>query len=151
MSETDPRITVVCDTREQKPWVFSPERFIVERGTLQTGDYTIKGLESRLRIEKKTLGDYVGTVVGSWLRFVRELNRLTFFDVGIIVVEADIDDVLQHRYESEASPSSVIGRANAIMLDFGVPTFWWGSRTNCVTMVESFLTLASKKLGGMAA
>lgn len=145
----DHRITVIQDTREQKGWDnLDPTRFIVERATLHAGDYSIKGLESRLRIERKSLGDYVGTVIGDYLRFVKELRRLSYFDIGVIVVESDIGEVLAHRYESEAKPASVLGRANAIFLDFGVPTLWWGKRSDCITMVESFLPIAAKKLGG---
>lgn len=139
-------ITVIQDTREQRPFPLDPTRFNVEVGTLLTGDYTIKGLEQRLRIERKQLGDMVGTVIGDWIRFRKELNRLAYFDVAAIVVEADIQDVLAHRYESEAKPESVIGRANAIFLDHGIPVFWWGGRPNCVAMVESLFALAVKKL-----
>ena len=141
-------ITVIQDTREQRPFAFDPLRFAVEVGTLLTGDYTVKGLEQRLRIERKQLGDFVGTVIGDWIRFRKELNRLAYFDVALIVVEADVQDVLAHQYESDAKPESVIGRANGIFLDHGIQVAWWGKRSNCVAMVENFLTLAWKKLGG---
>jgi len=140
-------ITVIADTREQRVWSFDPTRFVVERGTLQTGDYTVRGLESRLRIERKGLGDFVQTVISDWIRFRKELYRLAFFDVALIVVEADLSDVFAKRYESDATPESVIGRANGIFLDHGVQVAWWGSRTRCVSMVENFLALAAKKLG----
>lgn len=150
MATSDP-ITVIADTREQRPWSLDPTRFAVERGTLQTGDYTVRGLESQLRVERKSLGDFVGTVIGDWIRFRKELNRLSFFDVALIVVEADLSDVFAKRYESDASPESVIGRANGIFLDHGVQVAWWGSRSGCVSMVENFLTLAVKKLGMVGA
>lgn len=144
---TEGLITVIADTREQTPWVLDPTRFKVERGTLQTGDYTVHGLEGRLRIERKSLGDFVGTVIQDWIRFRKELYRLAFFDLACVVVEADVEDVLAKRYESDASPASVIGRAHACYLDHGVPVFWWGKRTDTVAMVESLLTQAVKKLG----
>lgn len=146
MQPTSGPITVIADTREQRPWSLDPSRFVLERAPLQTGDYTVKGLEARLRIERKSLGDAVGTFISDWLRFRKELYRLAFFDVACIVVEADLSDVYAHRYESDAAPDSVIGRANAIYLDHGVPVFWWGNRAGCVGMVESFLALAVKKL-----
>lgn len=140
-------ITVIADTREQRIWEFDPTRFKTERGTLHTGDYTVHGLQGSLRIERKSLGDFVGTIIQDWIRFRKELYRLAYFQVSLIVVEADIGDVLAKRYESDASPESVIGRANGIFLDHGIQVAWWGGRTNCVTMVENFLTLAVKKLG----
>lgn len=139
-------ITVITDTREQTPWALDPTRFVMERGTLKTGDYTVKGLDSRLRIERKNLGDAVSTFITDWLRFRKELYRLAFFDYAAIVVEADVEDVLAKRYESEASPASVIGKAHACYLDHGVPVFFWGKRSGTVAMVESLFALAVKKL-----
>ncbi len=142
-------IPVVVDTREQRSWSLCPDTFAVERGTLKTGDYAFGGdLRDRLCIERKNLGDAVGTFIGDWLRFRKELYRLAAFDIAAIVVEADIADVLAHRYESEANPMSVLGRAHACFLDHNVPVFFWGAKTGCVTMVESFLRQAWVKLGG---
>lgn len=141
-------ITVLTDTREQRPWSLDPSRFRTERTTLRTGDYTIAGLEDRFAIERKSLGDFVGTVIGDWIRFRKELYRLAAFDFAAVVVEADLADVFAHRYESEANPESVIGRANAIYLDHGVPVWWWGSRLGgCVHMAENLFAMAAKKLG----
>lgn len=134
-------ITVIADTREQTPWVFDPSRFETVRETLQTGDYTVKGFKATLRVERKSLGDFVGSVIHDWLRFRKKLVRLAFFDIACVVVEADISDVYAHRYESDANPASVLGKANAIYLDHGVPVFWWGPRSHCVPMVERFFRL----------
>lgn len=141
-------IPILIDTREQRPWSLDPSRFATSRATLRTGDYTIAGLEDRFVVERKSLGDFVGTVIGDWIRFRKELYRLAAFDFAVIVVEADTADVFAHRYESEANPESVIGRANAIYLDHGVPVLWWGSRLGgCVHMAENLFAMAAKKLG----
>lgn len=143
-------VPVVVDTREQTPWNLSAALFEVEVATLRTGDYTIRGFEDRLALERKSLGDFVQTVTRDWLRFRKELYRLAAFDVAAVVVEADVAAVMEHRYESDADPASVLGRANGILLDHGVPVFWWGPRATCTVMVERFLLLAAKKLGGAA-
>ena len=147
---TASHIPVVFDTREQKPWAFDPTRFSMSRETLRPGDYTVRGMEDELRIERKSLGDFVGTVIGDWMRFRKSLNRLAYYDVSLIVVEADLEDVFARRYESDALPESIIGRANGIFLDHGIQVAWWGNRTACVTMVENFLTLAVKKIRGVS-
>lgn len=139
-------IPIIVDTREQRPWTFPPERFTVTRKALSAGDYSIAGGEHRVALERKSLGDYVSTVIGNWLRFRRELNRLMTFDIAAIVVESNVEDVMQHKYESEAEPASVMGRAHGIFLDTGIPTLWWGSRAVCEPQVWQFLTLADKKL-----
>lgn len=143
-------IPVTIDTREQRPWPLDPTRFAVTRGTLHTGDYALTGYESQICLERKGLGDWVQTVIADWIRFRKELYRLAGFDMAAIVVEATVEDVLAHRYESDASPASVLGRANGCWLDHGTPVYFWGSRTAAVTMAESFFTLAWKKLRGAA-
>lgn len=141
-------IPILIDTREQRPWDFDCESFTTERATLRAGDYSIAGLEDRVCIERKSLGDFVNTVIQDWLRFRKELYRLAAFDHASIVVEANLEDVLAHKYESDAKPISVIGRAHGIYLDHGIPVFFWGPRSVCTAMVERFLLLAAKKLGG---
>lgn len=141
-------VHVLIDTREQRPWEFDSELFTTARAHLQTGDYTIAGLEDRVCMERKSLGDFVNTVIQDWLRFRRELYRLAGFDVAAVVVEADLADVFNHKYESDAQPASVIGRINGIYLDHGVPVLFWGPRGCCNAMVERFLILANKKLRG---
>lgn len=57
-SELKPeQVTAIIDNREQLPFDLSPLR--TEAGTLATGDYSLKGLERRIAIERKSLSDYV--------------------------------------------------------------------------------------------
>jgi ERCC4-type nuclease len=144
------KLVVLEDTREKRGWGadFDAERFEVRPATLATGDYSLEGLEhSRLAIERKSLGDAVGTFFHQWTRFRHELNRLSCFDLALVVIEANIDDVLEHRYESEAEPAAVLGRINSITIDHNIPVCFWGPRPSCITMVERFLLQAHKKLG----
>jgi DNA excision repair protein ERCC-4 len=141
------RIPILVDSREQRPWELDAATFDAATATLATGDYTIAGVQDRFVIERKSLGDFVSTVIHDWLRFRKEVYRLASFDVAAIVVEADLGDVIGKRYESDAKPEAVLGRANGIFLDHGVPVLFWGPRPVCITMVERFLLLAAKKLG----
>ena len=138
-------IRVIVDTREQRPWLFPASAFCTERATLATGDYTIAGCEQRFCIERKSLGDFVGTVIGDWLRFRKELIRMSGFDLAAIVVEATVADVIEHKYESEANPQSVLGRAHSILIDHGIPVYFWGSRMFCEPMVHQFMTITASK------
>lgn len=136
---------VLVDTREQRPWAFPPERVAVVPAALRAGDYTVAGLQDRVAIERKSLGDLVNTFFHGWLRFRKELNRLSALDVAVIAVEANIGDVYTHRYESEALPSAVLGRINGILLDHGIPTLFWGSAPEAADMAHRLLLLAWKK------
>jgi len=137
---------VIIDTREQRPWDFPADRFEIDRRKLDAGDYSIAGLEGELAIERKSLGDFVSTVIHDWIRFRKELYRLAGYRVAVVVVEADVSDVMEQRYDTGANPNSVMGRAAEITIDHGIPVFWWGARRYCEPRVCQFLTLAAGRL-----
>jgi ERCC4-type nuclease len=142
----DARLPIVIDTREVKNWTFEPKQVVVHRKALPAGDYSILGLEDRLAIERKGLADLVSTVIHDWIRFRKELNRLSGYDVACVAVEANLDQVFRHEYESEALPNSVLGRVNGIFLDHGIPVFWWSNPRTAADMAHRFLLLAWRKL-----
>ena len=82
------RVTVVADTREQEPYAFDPEAVDVVRRALPAGDYSLPGYEASIAVERKTLADYVSSVIRSRGRFLRELRALAEYDLGCVVVEA---------------------------------------------------------------
>lgn len=118
----------------------------MSRKALAAGDYSVAGLEGEVVLERKTLGDFVNTVIHDWLRFRKELTRLSGYSVAAVVVEADIGQVFRHEYESDALPPAVLGRANGIFLDHAIPVLWWGDRLTASDMAHRFLLLAWKKL-----
>ncbi len=151
MAKPVPKIPIIVDTREQVGhcFEFDCEMFTTQRTTVKTGDYTIVGFEDILTIERKTLGDAVGTFFAGWTKFRRELNRLSAMDFPLIVVECDLADIFEHRYESDAEPASVLGKMNSILIDHAVPIVCWGKRSTANVMVERYLIQLVKKLGGL--
>lgn len=94
--------TIIIDTREQKPFYFGAlkirgvKEIPTERGTLHTGDYTIKGLETKFVIERKSVGDLCGTLTGGHERFLREMERIKDFEMAYIIIEGMPSDVARH-------------------------------------------------------
>jgi hypothetical protein len=74
------------------------------------------------------------------------LNRLSGYDVAAVVIEANLEQVIRHEYESETSPASVVGRINGIFLDHGIPVFFWGNHRQAADMAYRFLLLAWRKM-----
>src|SRR5580704_7639874 len=75
--------TVIVDTREQAPWGFTGmelgRKLVVvkkERRALNTGDYSIVGIENKVCIERKSADDLVGSVCGGHARLQREHERM---------------------------------------------------------------------------
>lgn len=91
---------VVIDTREQRPFAFEgmkcdaadgggPLTVPTLRGTLKSGDYSLKGYETRVAVERKSIEDLFGTLGQGRERFERELARLSLYRFAAVVVEAD--------------------------------------------------------------
>ncbi len=82
--------TIITDTREQTPLVFEhlpSEHLPSERGSLQSGDYSILGLEHDFAIERKSIPDLcqvchprpgeirAGASSTPWFQFFRSPDR----------------------------------------------------------------------------
>ncbi len=143
------KIPLIVDTSEPvgHAWALDDDVFAAERKSLMTGDYSIAGLEDAVTIERKTLGDAVNTVIHEWTRFRKTLYRMAGMDHAIVVVEASIDDIMAHRYESDAEPLSVLGRLVGITVDHGIPVVFAGSRAMAELFAERWLLQVAKKTG----
>ena len=76
MSRSSPApVTLIVDTREQEPYSFDSRLVVVERRALPAGDYSVAGMEGVVAVERKTLDDFVSTVIHQRARFRRELQQ----------------------------------------------------------------------------
>lgn len=88
---------ILRDLREKHAWRFEeaarrwPELNIqVERRHLQTGDYTVEGLESSFCVERKSVKDFRNTLTQENERFWREFERMEQMG-AVIIVEAPLE------------------------------------------------------------
>lgn len=137
-----PPATIIIDTREQEPYTFDPRLAAAVRRTLPAGDYSIDGLEDRIAVERKTLDDFVSTVIHSRERFRDELRRLSGYRAACVVVEAGLADVLHKRFRGDAHPNAVLGSALSIILDFGIPVFFCSNRQAACHFTQAYLLAA---------
>jgi DNA excision repair protein ERCC-4 len=140
----DARPTVIVDTREQLAYTFDPLLLRVVRRALPAGDYSLEGHEHRVAIERKSLDDYVASVIASRERFGRELNKLAELELGCVVVEGSLEDVLAHRYRSGAHPNAIFGATTSIIVDRRVPVFFCSDRQIARRFVEGVLLRFSR-------
>jgi ERCC4-type nuclease len=127
--------TMIIDNREQEPWTFEDivigtgkeRRQIIlptMRGTLRTGDYSIRGYEKSIAIERKSKADLFGTIGSSRDRFVRELSRLNMMDWAAVIIECEWFDAMKNPPErSQMHVSAIDGSINAWMQRF--PRVHW--------------------------
>jgi ERCC4-type nuclease len=131
--------TVIIDTREQEPYSFDPRVATAVRRALPAGDYSVDGLEACVAVERKTLDDFVSTVIHNRARFREELRKLTGYQAACVVVEAGLIDVLQKRYRGDAHPNAVLGNALSLILDYRVPVFFCTTRQASCQFVQAYL------------
>lgn len=130
-----PPLTIIEDTREQTPLADWPEGIAVERGTLHTGDYSIRGWENCFAVERKSLADFAGTMMGGYeahserpkKRFNRELERMRHLDCAAVVVTATAAEALDwcHHCGMDAH-GALWGFALSVFATYGVPVFFLG-------------------------
>lgn len=111
-------ITAIIDTREQLPLDLFPLQ--MERGTLATGDYSVKGLENCISIERKSLSDLLGCMGNGRERFERELERMRSYEFRAVVVECEERELELGQWNSKITPSSATGSVRAWRLR-GIP------------------------------
>ena len=99
-------LPIIRDTREQDGFLFAGFNATVTDGTLTSGDYSVRGFENRIAIERKSLDDLIGSISTGRERFERELCRLAGLDVAMVVVEAPLIALRQHRYKSRMEPKA---------------------------------------------
>ncbi len=139
-------VRLVIDTREQLPYTFS-DRVVTVRAALPAGDYSVEGRERLIAVERKSLDDFVSSVIHERARFRRELEKLQSYPAACVVVEANLTDLLGHRYYSKAHPAAVVGAALAIIVDYQVPVFLCSDREAACRFTEGYLVRASQKVG----
>ena len=130
---------IIVDTREQAEYTFDCS---VVRRKLDAGDYSVQGYEHRVAVERKSLPDFVHTVIHEFERFAVELDKLAVMDAACIVVEADLDAVLRGQHAETlrtVAPTAVLGAAIHISLRWRVPVLWCGSRQAACAFTDAFL------------
>jgi hypothetical protein len=154
---------VLIDSAEQTPFTF--ERIHADanhghremvvgtrwkclgRHPKQLGDYSIDGLIGQVHVERKSVVDCQGTILGwggSRDRFEQELFNLSHIPAALVVVEGSIQDVLstsndrrtrEHRVVAKQLHRSIL----ALMQDFHVPWYFAGSRREAEISTFRFL------------
>ena len=135
-------VTFVIDTREQCPFDLSP--FPTEFATLVTGDYSLKGFEDEVSIERKSLDDLCGVVGSSRERFEKEIKRLQAYPHRCLIVEASWEEIKQGNYRSQVNPESVFGSLIGWQAA-GIPIIMAGTHSFGAECAKRFLWITARR------
>jgi ERCC4-type nuclease len=127
---------VIIDSREQMPYEF---RLPTEVAGLKTGDYSVKGLESWVAVERKTVADLVACLTTGRDRFENELHRGRGLDYFALVVEASLVDLATGKYRSQMLPKAVIQSLMTFSVRYRLPVFFAENRVYGERITESLL------------
>lgn len=146
--------TVIVDSREQWPYSFQgyttdaakknrPWIIPLEVAGLRTGDYSLKGFENQIAIERKSLADLYSTLGQNRDRFQREFERLAEMEFAALVIEADWGSIIGEKPErSKLHPKVMYRTLLSWQERYGVhvmpmPTRGFAERTT-LRMLETF-------------
>ena len=127
---------IVVDSREQEGYSFSCPS---AKRKLDAGDYSIEGFEHKVAVERKSLEDFINTVIRGRIRFYKELLLLQDYEYACVVVEGSLRDLLTGNYQSGAHPNSLLASAVAIYVNFDIPVFFCGDRQAACRFTEEYL------------
>ena len=134
---------IVVDTREKRPYEFDNAL----HKALIAGDYSIEGLENRVAIERKSLEDWVNTVLRSRKRFSTELTRLRDYEFAAVVIEGSMSDILAGSYKSNIEPAALVGITSAIITNYHpVHVIFGGDRIGAYAITKAILDAVGKSL-----
>lgn len=102
MAKSKP-FTIIKDSREQEGYTFEAsssryhkcEGMVVRK--LDTGDYSIEGLEDKLCIERKaSVVELANNVGHDQVRFMKEIERMKTFPYKFLILEFSLSDLMNY-------------------------------------------------------
>lgn len=138
--------TIIVDTREQQPWSF--DNHVIAHKKLDTGDYSIEGLEHLLGIErKKSVSEFANNITES--RFKDVVMRMSQLKYSFLLLEFDLKDVLIYPIGStvpkkmwdkiKISPAFLIKHILELQLNHNIKVIFCGSSSNAEKIAEHIL------------
>lgn len=120
---------LVIDTRENDNLFKRPPKgLVIVRDTLSAGDYSIKGFETNIAVERKNLSDLYGSLGKNRDRFKNELDLLRYYERKWLMIEGLEDEVLCYQEYSQLHPNSVRGALASIEIRYGIPVVYCDGR-----------------------
>ena len=154
---------VLIDSAEQSPWTFTGLRSDADRDNRpldvptrwqclgrfpqSNGDYSLDGFVGRVGIERKSMEDAHGTILG-WdgrrERFEQELRNLQAMEASAVIVECSFSDLLNHAPDrgkkTKAQNAKSLHRSVlAFTQDYRVPWLFCDGRRMAEFTAFSFL------------
>lgn len=144
------RLTIIQDTREQAPLVFTHnyiKEVIIKK--LDVGDYGAffpNGELIPVIFERKSINDAYGTLSAGYLRFKEEMERAKAGNIKlIIIIEGALSKVLKGTKYSLRTPESIVFQLFTIWMRHGVQPIFCKDADECAEFITQFFIAYDKE------
>ena len=135
--------TIIVDSREQQPWDF--KNYATAKQKLDTGDYSIEGLENIVTIErKKSVNEFANNITEK--RFKDWTGRLSEVEFSYVLLEFNLSDVLRYPVGSNIpkrmwdkiriSPNYIIKNLLELNLNYNIDVIFCDNAANAEHLAE---------------
>lgn len=132
--------TIVVDQREKLPFTFAEVDVEVVTAKLESGDYSILGMEHLVVVERKRPVELFSNFTRDRDRFKREYERLSEFEYAAVVIEGDLPScAIRGSEHSRVSPSLIINSLISWSIRYNVHTWFATSRILAETLTFRIL------------
>ena len=162
MAGKAPAYKVIKDTREQDGYTFesftgrytSCAGMVVRK--LDTGDYSLEGLEDRLCIERKGRVSELAINLGKdKARFMREIERMQEFEFPFLILEFSLDDLIKFPEgadipEGNMSKVKITGKyllkmLVEIQMNYNIPVYFCDNKRNAKFLINSIFKRVNER------
>ena len=134
--DIEPLPRLLVDTREQTPLTF--EHLPSAPAALQSGDYSVRGLEDVFAVERKSIADLVGSLKSGRDRFMRELHRLRGFTFARLLVVGTMQELYTMSQRGRVNLDQVEHSLLSIEQKYRVPVVRVDTPADGALMVETW-------------
>ena len=132
----DPLPRLLLDTREQTPLTFA--HLASASAALQSGDYSVRGLEDVFAVERKSMSDLAGSLKSGRDRFMRELHRLRGFTFSRLLVVGTMSELYTMSQRGRVNLDQVEHSLLSIEQRYGVPVVRVDTPAQAALLVETW-------------
>jgi ERCC4-type nuclease len=128
------KMTIIRDSREKdgSGWKFRASANCngMEVAKLETGDYSLKGFENLVMIERKTITDLWGSLVQGRERFMREMERAKAYPIRYLIIEGTLAEVMSGIRYSKVPPQAILATLTSLEVKYGIHVIFTSKRTD---------------------
>lgn len=118
---------VVIDTREKLP-LFGSLDLKVEHKKLNNGDYSLKGFEDKIFVERKQVSDLVAYIGKDHKKTEGKLSRLQGYEWKALTIETSEEEVLSQKFFSNLSVESIRQSLALWEVKYGLNVYYSSNR-----------------------